>query len=93
MPERKSHKYKTQTNVLIISGWTESECSDILFLNTAPLTGGAAVTVRGVTLQPGQFLSIQANEWELDETQYEVIFATTGIPNLTVVRKLYTGEV
>lgn len=89
MDQEKKQKFDIHTQVFTRSGWTESGCADILFMNTAPLVGGALVTVRDVTLAPGKFLSIAGNEEELDVTQYEVIFAITGIPQCTIIRKLY----
>ncbi len=92
-PEQKPdrQKYDVHTQVISRSGWTESNCADILFYNSAPLVGGADVTVRDLTLPPGKFLRIWGNSEELDVTQYEIVFGT-GIPQVTVIRKLYRDK-
>jgi hypothetical protein len=92
-PEQKPglQKFDIHTAVITRPGWLESGCLDILFINTAPLVGGATVTVRDLALLPGKFLSISGNQDELDVSQYEIIFGA-GIPQCTVIRKLYRDK-
>lgn len=85
-------KYKTNFLVIIdediISG-EQSKFSNIAFINTAPIVGGADVLINGATLVPGASLSINDETRAIDNTMYNIQFVVGGINRLLVITKTY----
>lgn len=72
--------------VIQLGGYIPSDCAEITFINS----GTANVVINSaLTLVPGQSLSIQGNNFEIDRTSYQIAFAQTGISSLTYIRKFY----
>lgn len=78
-------KYWINAQLIQQSGKVPSECNSITFLNTSLID---TVLVLNVPIAPGQSLSIQGNEDEIDMTDYLVQLGTD--PNtFYVLRKFY----
>ena len=84
----KIQEFYTEFKNFYYSQKVSSQCSDITFINL----GSNPVTIDStVTLQQNQSLSISANQYELNVTEYDVKFSIYSDPNnnLVVIRKLY----
>lgn len=84
----KIQEFYTEFKNFYYSQKISSQCSDITFINL----GSNPVTIDStVTLQQNQSLSISANQYELNVTEYDVRFSIYSDPNnnLVVIRKLY----
>lgn len=78
--------YKIDFLNYTVNGSVKSDCADITFYNA----GGTDVVINNAfVLTTGTFLSITANESEIDRTIYNFSFKTTGTGLLTVIRKVY----
>lgn len=72
------------------SGYTESNCADITFLNSGALCN--VIINNSVTLMPGQSITLTANRNELDTTKYNFTFVPTAafpLLSLNVIRRKY----
>ena len=79
-------KFETQFQTYSESGIVESNCADITFVNT----GTDDVTINGsITLPTDASLSIQAEQWEMNTTKFNVVFGGSVAPALVVIRKHY----
>ena len=65
--------------------YVEARCNAITFINT----GTANLRIGTFTLTPDAQLSLSGLSGEVDVTRYQLVFATTGNPSLTVIRKVY----
>ena len=84
----KIQEFYTEFKNFYYSQKVTSQCSDITFINI----GSNPVTIDStITLQQNQSLSISANQYELNTTEYDVRFSVYSDPNnnLVVIRKLY----
>ena len=84
----KIQEFYTEFKNFYYSQKVSSQCSDITFINL----GSNPVTIDStVTLQQNQSLSISANQYELNVTEYDIKFSIYSDPNnnLVVIRKLY----
>ena len=78
-------QYITETKIYVQNGQTPSQCNSILFINT----GGDAVSIDGVILQPLQSWEISGNRDEMNVKTYPFTFITTISPQLTIIFKRY----
>lgn len=84
----KIQEFYTEFKNFYYSQKVSSQCSDITFINL----GSNPVTIDStITLQQNQSLSISANQYELNVTEYDIKFSIYSDPNnnLVVIRKLY----
>jgi len=72
----------------------DTKGAEISFVNVGdgpdPMTGkytGANVKVLGYTLYPGQGVSFDGNEKEMDVSKYQFYFSATGTRQLAVFQK------
>ena len=67
-----------------------ADCNNITFINT----GNVTAYVNGMPITPNQSITIPGNQDEIDTTNYQFWFATTGLPAtpqpaLFIVRKFF----
>ncbi|MGH7954831.1 MAG: hypothetical protein ACREOZ_02600 [Gloeomargaritales cyanobacterium] len=85
--------FNTPSQNIVTTAWIGSDCSDICFINTTPLTvtANGFIDVDNLRLNPGDFVVYGADNGQLNESNYLVNFgsAATGC---TVLRKKYTTK-
>lgn|SRR5487761_801141 len=85
--------FNTPSQNIVTTAWVTSDCSDICFINTTPLsvTANGAINIDNLVLNPGDFVVYGADNGQLNESNYLVNFgsAATGC---TILRKKYTNK-
>jgi hypothetical protein len=84
--------YTTEILVLIdqdIIKGAELKFNAILFINTAPIVGGADVIINGALIPVGASIQISDQTGATDSTTYNIKFVAGGINRLMVITKTY----
>lgn len=81
--------YKTNFQTFVKNGNVKGNFSDILFVNSSPLIGGATVVINGWTLLPGESLRIGDQTGGIDKTEYKILFVAGGQNRLQVATRTY----
>ena len=77
--------YTVNFQTYLTSQSVPSNCNGLTFYNF----GTSTISVENVLLQPGQSLVIGGNQCEFTEQSFNVVFGTTGVNYLVVVKKVY----
>lgn len=78
--------YKIDVLNYFENGQVRSDCSDITFYNT----GTTVITLNNaLPLQPGQSITFNANNNEIDRTIYTYSFSGAGTNSIIIFRKIY----
>ena len=81
-------QYKIDVLTQVANNYVKSDCADITFYNQ----GDTIIKLnQAITISPGNSVSFNANENEVDRTIYNFQFdLTTGTTNqLVIIRKIY----
>lgn len=90
--EKLTKEFNTPFQVLVATGWVNSNCSDIIFINYTPLnTANGSVLVNNYELQPGGFVGFMGNNAEINRDQYNCVFQSAAT-KLWVIKKLYVNK-
>ena len=81
-------QYKIDVLTQVANNYVKSDCADITFYNQGDTT---IKLNQAITISPGNSVSFNANENEVDRTIYNFQFdSTTGTTNqLVIIRKIY----
>jgi hypothetical protein len=63
--------------------------NSLIFINQAPVVGGATAVVDQLSLAPGASLSIPGESFEIMDHEFICIFTGGGAQNLVAVMKIY----
>jgi hypothetical protein len=85
MEKMKPVQYEFQ--VLNQSATIKSDCNGVMFINQSTID---TVQVNGTPILPGQTLSLNGNENEIDETIYNITLVAVPDPNtFFIITKFY----
>ena len=89
--EQLTREFNTPVQNFVKTQWVNSNCSDIMFINLTPLTvtTNGNIQVNNYILRPGDFISLNGNNAEINRDTYNVVFDSAATL-CTVVKKLYT---
>lgn len=78
-------KYTEKFEVINIDREIPAECNQLTLINT----GTSVVSLNGLLINPGgQYIST-GNQYEENETRYQVKFTTPGNNEIFLIRKIY----
>ncbi|MET0461905.1 MAG: hypothetical protein ABW007_02080 [Chitinophagaceae bacterium] len=79
-------RFTTSFQTVQVSGNIDSNCAEIFFINK----GTANVKINNtLELTPEQSFGVGSNLNELDVTDYNCVFANTGVPKLVIIKRNY----
>lgn len=79
-------RYYIGFKVFTVADYCSSECNAITFINNGT---NNVILNNSMTLTPGQSLSINGNECEIDETKYLINFSSMTGSKCTVIQKYF----
>lgn len=88
-------EFNTPVQILVPNSnkWVTSNCSDIIFINTTPVTvtTNGNIYVDNYQLQPGGYVGYMGNNAEINRQQYVITFESASV-SLIVLKKLYVNR-